>query len=77
MSRQIQDQDLRTWEAYATPGAFGYPANAGIMFHCMSDPQLRARVLPQEGDRADAEERVTRASAAELAGMLRAAEEVK
>lgn len=77
MSREFQDEDLQTWEVYATPGDFGFPDHARIVFHCVTHPGLKARVFVGPGDRADAEARVATATHEELAGMLAEAEEVK
>lgn len=76
MSRTIVDEDLLSWEVYASGGRYGLPDQAKIVFHCLSDPERRARYVRLPGDNADAEETVGTASEAELQRMLREAEEL-
>jgi hypothetical protein len=66
MTRTIQDQDLLLWEAYATAGDFGYPDHSKIVFHCLSNPGRRARILEREGDKSDVEQELVRMSESEL-----------
>lgn len=75
--REFEDSDLRRWEAYASTGPFGFPDHARIVLHCVSDPDLRARYVVQEGDKADAEKTVARATADELRALLDVAETLK
>lgn len=70
MTRTIQDQDLLLWEAYATAGAFGYPDQSKIVFHCLSNPARRARILEREGDKSDVEQELVRLSESELAALF-------
>ncbi len=58
MSRVFVDDNLLTWEAYASGGRFGLAESARIVFHCLSDPAVRARFVVYEGDQANAEEAV-------------------
>lgn len=55
MARTFVDEGLMTWEAYAASGDYGFADGARIIFHCLSDPGLRARVVRQQGTPADAE----------------------
>lgn len=74
MGRTIQDDDFREWEAFATTGAYGFSRPARIVFRCRTDPAQRSRVVTIEGDKSDAEARLTSVGGEELAEMLRAAE---
>lgn len=74
MARTFQDPDLMTWEAYASSGKFGMPTRAHIVFRCLSDPTLRARVVETDGDCSEAEKVVAASTAAELGAMFEAAE---
>lgn len=58
MSRTFVDDDLLTWEAYASGGPFGLPERPKVMFHCLSHPDQRARYVVHNGDNADAQEMV-------------------
>ncbi len=76
MTRIIQDQDLLLWEAYATTGDFGYPQQARLVFHCLTNPALRARVVEQEGDMSDVENQLATLPEGELLGLLAETEEL-
>lgn len=74
MTRTFQDDALLLWEAYAAAPRWGEDRGARIMFHCLTDPTLRARVLERDEDRTAIEGRITSADAAELVEMLESAE---
>ena len=70
MGRMIQDDDFRTWEAFATTGDYGFPRPARIVFRCRDDPAERSRVVTIEGDKSDAEARLRSLEDGELEEML-------
>ena len=70
MSKTFQDSNLLKWEVYASSGPHGYANPARIVFHCLSDRSRRARFLPVEGDKADAEREVADADDTQLAELL-------
>lgn len=70
MTRTIQDQDLLLWEAYASTGDFGFPEQSRIVFHCLTDPALRARVLERSGDKSDVEHELVTLPAEDLLDLL-------
>lgn len=70
MGRMIQDGDFRQWEAFATTGDYGFSRPARIVFRCRSDADERARVITVEGDKSDAEARLTSVDDDELSEML-------
>lgn len=76
MTRLIQDDDLRTWEAFATTGEYGGPRPARVVFRCRSVPGERPRQIDLEGDKSDAEEAVARMSASELRDLLAQSKEI-
>jgi hypothetical protein len=76
MARMIQDQDLLLWEAYAASGAFGFPDQAKLVFHCLTDPGLRARVLQRDADLSEVAAEVSTLSDAELLELLGRSERV-
>lgn len=78
MSRVFVDDDLLTWEAYASGGNFGLAEDPRIIFHCLSDPQRRARFVVHEGgDEADAEEVVHDVPEERLKEMLQGSREIE
>ena len=56
MSRVFTDENLLTWEVYASGGKYGLPDRPKVIFQCLSDPDRRARFVVLQGDEADAEE---------------------
>lgn len=77
MSRVFVDDDLLTWEAYASGGRFGLPERPKIVFHCLSDPAIRARFVIHPGDEANAEETVHELPEERLKAMLKESEELE
>lgn len=74
MSRTFIDDDLMSWEAYASGGKYGLPDHPKIIFHCLSDPDRRARYVIQNGDNADAGETVRISPPDRLRELLRRSE---
>ena len=70
MARKILDDDLRSWEAFANTGPYGFADRAAVVFHCTTDPTERPRSCPVPGDKSDAELLLARASRAELVGLF-------
>ena len=76
MTRTIQDANLLLWEAYASAGAFGYPDEGRLIFHCLTDPSRRARVVEREGDKSSVEKEVATLPEMELLALLEKTQEV-
>lgn len=76
MSRVFLDDNLLSWEAYASGGKFGLPEQPKIIFHSLSEPFRRARFVVHDGDNADAEEAVHHAAEDRLREMLRESREL-
>jgi len=76
MSRVISDHSLLTWEVYPSGGEFGLPVNPKIVFHCLSDPDRRARYLEYRGDTSEAERKVQEATEDDLRRMLETSTEL-
>ncbi len=76
MSRTFTDESLLTWEAYTSGGKFGLATQPSIVFHCLTEPQRRARYVTRGGDEADAEQTVAEMPDDQLREMLRQSEEV-
>lgn len=77
MSRIFTDRSMLTWEAYPSGGPFGLPDNPKIVFHCISDPELRARYVEHEGDDADAGRTVRELNDGQLQELLAASTELE
>ena len=75
MSRLITDENLLIWEAYPSGGRFG-AVTPHVVFHCLSNRAMRPRFVIMEGDEADAERTVLKASNEQLLEMLRKARPV-
>ncbi len=76
MSQTFTDDDLLTWEAFASGGRFGLAVRARVVFHCISDRSLRPRFVQLAGDEAHAESAVFGTEAEGLRAMLRQAREL-
>jgi hypothetical protein len=70
MSRTFQDNDFLVWEVYPSAGRHGFSENAHIIFHCLTDRDIRSRLVQTAGDEADAQKLVQEATPAELLSML-------
>lgn len=77
MSRTFTDENLLTWEAFASAGHSGLADHVRVVFHCISDPHRRGRFVPNPGDEADAEAAVHTASDDQLRTMLRSSRELE
>ena len=77
MSQTFTDENLLTWEAYASGGRFGLSIRPRVVFHCLSDPSLRARVVEVQGDEADAEELIHDSQVARLRELLKESKELE
>lgn len=77
MSHTFTDDDLLTWEAFASGGRFGEPVQPKIVFHCLSEPARRPRYVEIPGDEADAEMVVHNYEDERLKAMLRESRELE
>lgn len=76
MSRVFTDENLLTWEVYASGGKYGLPDRPKVIFQCLSEPNRRARFIHHEGDEADAEEMVHEAPEDRLRSLLSTSREL-
>lgn len=76
MSRVFTDENLQSWEAYASSGRWGFPENPKIVFNCLSDPNTPARFVRSDGSSTEAEVRVFSASDQALRDLLAQANEI-
>lgn len=71
MSHTFTDENLLTWEAYASSGNFGLAIKPRIVFNCLSDSSLTPRYVERPGDESDAEELVHELGDDKLRALLR------
>jgi hypothetical protein len=76
MSQTFTDEDLQTWEAFASGGRFGLSIRPKVIFHCVSDRSRRPRFVEVQGDEADAEGLVHESQVERLRGMLAESKEL-
>lgn len=76
MSRTFTDQDLLSWEVYASGGNFGLAIGPKVIFNCLTDGRRRPRYVPVRGDEADAASWVNRMSEEQLREHLAKSEEL-
>jgi hypothetical protein len=76
MSRQIQDQNFLMWEVYPSGGSHGFSDDPYVIFHCLTQRDLRPRRLGLGADEGEAQALVARASDGELLDMLRRSQEL-
>lgn len=76
MSQTFTDDELMTWEAFATAGQYGLATRPKLVFHCLSDRGKRARYLLIDGNEATAEEVVHASGGDRLRKLLGEAREL-
>ena len=76
MERTFQDRNFLVWEVYPSGGRHGFSDNPHIIFHCLTQKQLRPRYADLGEDSADAQRLVVEASDAELLSMLEESDEL-
>lgn len=76
MSQTFTDEDLLTWEAFASGGRFGLSIRPKVIFHCLSDRSRRPRFVQIQGDEADAEELVHESQIGRLRELLSESKEL-
>jgi hypothetical protein len=70
MSQTFTDENLLTWEAFASSGNFGFATRPRVVFNCLSDPNTPPRYVERAGDEADAEGQVMEYDPKQLREML-------
>jgi hypothetical protein len=74
--RTFQDRNFLVWEVYPSGGRHGFSENPHIIFHCLTQRDIRSRFLEGGTDEGVAERRITEASPDELVAMLERATEI-
>lgn len=74
--RTFQDRNFLVWEVYPSAGRHGYSEQPHVIFHCLTQRDIRARYLDLGETEAAAERRITEAAPEELLEMLERAQEL-
>jgi hypothetical protein len=74
--RTFEDRDFLLWEVYPSGGRHGFSSNPHIIFHCLTERDIRPRCLEAGGDEASAVRMIAEASPAELLSLLERAREL-
>ena len=74
MARTILDGDLKSWEAFASTGRYGFAPRSRVVFYCTTDPGERPRAYAVEGDKSDVEALLATAPPEKLRELLAGAE---
>jgi hypothetical protein len=74
--RTFQDRDFLLWEVYPSGGRHGFSSNPHIIFHCLTERDIRPRYLEAGGDESSAGRTIAEASSEELLSMLESAREL-
>lgn len=77
MSMTFTDDDLQSWEAFATGGNYGLATRPKVVFNCVSDPRRRPRYVELGGDEADAEELVFDGGVERMRELLKQSKELE
>ena len=77
MSQTFTDEELLTWEAFASGGRFGLSIRPKVIFHCLSDQSRRPRAVEVQGDEADAEEMIHESQTDRLRELLKQSKELE
>lgn len=70
MSQTFTDENLISWEAFASSGDFGFAERPRIVFNCLSNPDTPARYVEVPGDEADAEGQLASSDEHQLRDLL-------
>lgn len=74
--RTFQDRNFLVWEVYPSGGRHGFSANPDIIFHCLTQRDIRSRKIDGGETEADAERRIRESTPQQLLEMLEQAEEI-
>jgi hypothetical protein len=74
--RTFQDRNFLVWEVYPSGGRHGFSEHPNIIFHCLTQRDIRSRYMEAGADEAAAGRRIAEASPDELLHMLEAAREI-
>lgn len=76
MSRKFQDENFLVWEVYPSASRFGLADRPSLIFNCLTDRQLRPRILGFDGDEAGAERSIDGATREDLLTLLHRSREI-
>lgn len=76
MSRTFQDRNFLVWEVYPSGGRHGFSDDPHVIFHCLTQQDIRPRYTDLGTDEADAQRRITTMTDAELLALLENAADI-
>jgi hypothetical protein len=76
MTKTFQDRNFLVWEVYSSAGRHVYSKGPQLIFHCLTQRDIRPRYVDAGTNEADAQKLVAEASSAELLEMLERAQEI-
>jgi hypothetical protein len=76
MTRTFQDRNFLVWEVFPSGGRRAYASSPHLIFHCLTQRDIRPRYLAGGSHEADAERHVADVTDAELLEMLERAQDI-
>jgi hypothetical protein len=76
MSRTFQDKNFLVWDAFASTGKQGFNDDPHIVFQCTTMPESRPRWVKMDGEGADAQGWLVRASNEEVLSLFERSSEL-
>jgi hypothetical protein len=76
MTRTFQDRNFLVWEAYSSGGRHGFAENPHIVFHCLTQRDIRPRYMETGSHEADAQRILGESTESELLDLLERAREL-
>jgi hypothetical protein len=76
MTRTFQDRNFLVWEAYSSGGRHGFSKDPHIIFHCLTQRDVRPRYVETGVDDTDAQRILGEASEPDLLALLEGAREI-
>jgi hypothetical protein len=76
MTRTFQDKNFLVWEAYSSGGRHGFSKDPHIIFHCLTQRDVRPRYIETGSDDAEAQRILGEASEPDLLALLEGAREI-
>jgi hypothetical protein len=76
MTRTFQDRNFLVWEVYSSGGRHGYSHSPHVIFHCLTQRDIRPRYAGAGENEAEAQRLILEASEPQLLEMLERAREI-
>jgi hypothetical protein len=75
-TRTFQDKNFLVWEVFPSAGRHGYSHHSHVVFHCLTQRDVRPRYFDVGSTEADAQRLIGEASEVELLDMLERARDI-